>query len=89
MNTERTEFCPLPIRIRIGHEDIVVRSLDCAIGLIQSLRHDRLGSHAEMLLAQLNAARTDTQQVEAWVAFRTWVTACGLVSGAQHFSQAA
>lgn len=72
------DFSPQPIQIRVGNEDIEVRSLNCAIDLIRSLRHDRLGKYAEMLLVQLEAARQPDQQAEAWTAFRTWSTACGL-----------
>lgn len=72
------DFRPQPLQIRVGNEDIEVRSLNCAIDLIRSLRHDRLGKYAEMLLLQLEAARQPDQQAEAWTAFRTWSTACGL-----------
>lgn len=72
------DFHPQPVRIRVGNEIIEVRTLNCAIDLIRSLRHDRLGNYAEMLLLQLEAARRPEQQVEAWTAFRTWSTACGL-----------
>lgn len=72
------DFKPQPVQIRVGNEDIEVRSLSCAIDLIRSLRHDRLGNYAEMLLVQLEAARQPEQQAKAWTAFRTWSTACGL-----------
>ncbi|MBS7539830.1 hypothetical protein [Ancylobacter lacus] len=65
--------------VRIGHEDIEIRSIGCAIALIRSLRHDHLGNYAEMLLAQLEAADTPAQQAEAWRAFETWSMACGLL----------
>lgn len=75
---ERPDFTPEPILLRIGQETIEVRSLAGAIDLIRSLRHDRLGNFAEMLLAQLESARQPAQKAEAWTAFRTWSTACGL-----------
>ncbi len=55
--SHHTDFRPQPVQIRVGSEDIEVRSLNCAIDLICSLRHDRLGNYAEMLLVQLEAAR--------------------------------
>ncbi len=64
--------------VRIGHEDIEIRSIGCAVDFIRSLRHDHLGNYAEMLLAQLEAANTPVQQAEAWRAFETWSMACGL-----------
>ncbi len=87
MKSDHDEFRPQPVHIRIGHEDIDVRSLNCAIELIRSLRHDRLGNYAEMLLAQMEAARLPQQQAEAWTAFRTWSIACGLAG--QHIREAA
>lgn len=78
---ERADFVPHPVLLHIGQESIEVRSLACAIDLIRSLRHDRLGRFAEMLLTQLEQARQPAQQAEAWTAFRTWATACGLDSG--------
>jgi hypothetical protein len=76
--SHHADFRPHPVQIRVGSEDIEVRSLNCAIDLIRSLRHDRLGNYAEMLLVQLEAAREPEQQAKAWTAFRTWSTACGL-----------
>ncbi len=52
-----TTFRPQPIRVLIGQEDIAIDSLDGAIRFIRSLRHDRLGRFAEMLLTQMEAAR--------------------------------
>ncbi|MCK0197681.1 hypothetical protein MWN34_12230 [Ancylobacter sp. 6x-1] len=84
MITQRAAFTPDPVVVRIGHEDIDVRGLSCAIDLIRSLRHDRLGNFAELLLAQMEAAREPAQQAEAWRAFRTWSTACGLDPDTRH-----
>jgi len=67
-----------PLLLRIGQEEIEVTSLDCAIHLIRSLRHDRLGRYAEMLLTQMETARLPQQKADAWVAFETWSRACGL-----------
>jgi len=78
MTTEITAFRPAPLLLQIGSEEIPVDSLECAIGLIRSLRHDRLGRFAEMLLVQMEAAHDDRQQHDAWVAFDTWSLACGL-----------
>ena len=78
MIDDRAEFHPEPVRVRVGQEDIDIKSLNCAIHLIRSLRHDRLGHFAEMLLAQMEAARKPSQQAEAWKAFETWSSACGL-----------
>ncbi|GAB4065471.1 hypothetical protein KHC28_03055 [Ancylobacter sonchi] len=72
------EFRPEPIHVHIGRETIEVRSLDCAVNLLRSLRHDRLGNYAEMLLTQLEQARGPVQQAHAWTAFRSWAMACGL-----------
>ncbi|MCB4771872.1 hypothetical protein LGR54_24995 [Ancylobacter sp. Lp-2] len=72
------EFRPDPIHVHVGRETIEVRSLDCAVQLLRSLRHDRLGRYAEMLLTQLEQAREPAQQAHAWAAFRSWATACGL-----------
>jgi hypothetical protein len=77
-DSHHPDFRPQTVWIRVGNEDIEVRSLNCAIDLIRSLRHDRLGNYAEMLLVQLESARQPQQQAEAWTAFRTWSTACGL-----------
>lgn len=78
MSNHTTAFRPTPLVLRVGNEEIPVATLDCAIRLIRSLRHDRLGRFAEMLLAQMEAARDDHQQRDAWVAFETWSVACGL-----------
>jgi len=78
MSKEAMIFRPSPLLLQVGSEEIPVKSLECAIGLIRSLRHDRLGRYAEMLLAQMEAARDDHQQREAWIAFETWSLACGL-----------
>lgn len=77
MSTE-SDFRPETLLVRVGHEELEVRSLECAIDLIRSLRHDRLGRFAEMLLTQMEAARTPRQQQDAWIAFETWSKACGL-----------
>lgn len=78
MTTTHTEKLERPLQLRIGSEEIEVASLDSAIGLIRSLRHDRLGHYAEMLLSQMDCARTPQQKHDAWVAFETWSAACGL-----------
>ncbi|PZQ83729.1 MAG: hypothetical protein DI549_07690 [Ancylobacter novellus] len=78
MSNQTTLFRPSPLILRVGNEDIPVGTLEGAIGLIRSLRHDRLGRFAEMLLAQMEAARDEHQQHDAWVAFETWSAACGL-----------
>ncbi|MFT0859087.1 hypothetical protein [Ancylobacter sp. G4_0304] len=75
------EFHPTPIHLTLGHEQIDIESLDEAIHFLRSLRHDRLGGFAEMLLLQMEAARAPQQKAEAWTAFRTWSTACGLHGG--------
>jgi len=67
-----------PLLLRIGDEEIEVASLDAAIALIRSLRHDHLGHFAEMLLAQMESATLPHQKTGAWVAFETWSAACGL-----------
>ncbi|MCS0503748.1 hypothetical protein [Ancylobacter mangrovi] len=67
------------LTVHVGSEVLEISSLDGAIALIRSLRHDRLGHFAEMLLAQMESARTPEQKTEAWVAFETWSVACGLL----------
>lgn len=84
-----TAFRPQPIHVLIGQEDIAIESLDGAIGFIRSLRHDRLGRFAEMLLTQMEAARLPHQQNEAWTAFTTWTDACHLRNDDRHWSRAA
>lgn len=88
MSTE-TDFRPEVLLVRVGHEELEVRSLDCAIDLIRSLRHDRLGRFAEMLLTQMETAHTPRQQKDAWIAFETWSKACGLQPHHQHIRHAA
>ena len=78
MSKERADFHPTPLRLRVGNEEIEIASLDCAISLIRSLRHDRLGRFAEMLLTQMESAKAPNQLADAWVAFQTWAIACGL-----------
>ncbi|MBB3773034.1 hypothetical protein FHS55_003659 [Angulomicrobium tetraedrale] len=78
MLNESVNFQPVPLIVRIGSEEIEVASLDCAINLIRSLRHDRLGRFAEMLLTQMEAAKAPQQRRDAWIAFETWSLACGL-----------
>ncbi|QIB35819.1 hypothetical protein [Ancylobacter pratisalsi] len=78
MTTTLTETFTSPLVLRIGSEDIEITSLDGAVDLIRSLRHDHLGRYAEMLLTQMESARTTPQKAEAWVAFKTWSAACGL-----------
>ena len=89
MSKERADFHPTPLRLRVGSEEIEIASLDCAINLIRSLRHDRLGRFAEMLLTQMESARAPNQQADAWVAFQTWATACGLHPEGALFRKAA
>ncbi|MDR6955592.1 hypothetical protein J2X65_004974 [Ancylobacter sp. 3268] len=83
------EFRPDPIHVHVGRETIEVHSLACAIDLLRSLRHDRLGRYAEMLLTQLEQAREPSQQAHAWAAFRSWAMACGLHAGDEGHSHAA
>ncbi|MCK0208542.1 hypothetical protein MWN33_10915 [Starkeya koreensis] len=90
MNTTGSrELRRQPIHVRIGQEDIEIASLDGAIDLIRSLRHDRLGHFAEMLLAQMESARLPEQREKAWVAFETWADACQLRNDERHWSHAA
>ncbi|WP_421697765.1 hypothetical protein [Ancylobacter sp.] len=86
---EGPAFRPDPLHLLIGQEDLTVASLDEAIGFIRSLRHDRLGRFAEMLLTQLESARLPQQKSDAWVAFATWTQACQLRNDAHHWSRAA
>lgn len=86
---EGPAFRPEPLHLLIGQEDLTVASLDEAIGFIRSLRHDRLGRFAEMLVTQLEAARQPQQKSDAWVAFATWTQACQLRNDAHHWSRAA
>lgn len=78
MLNESVNFKPVPLIVRVGSEEIEISSLDGAVNLIRSLRHDRLGRFAEMLLAQMESARSTQQNRDAWVAFETWSLACGL-----------
>lgn len=87
--TDRATFRPQPIHVRVGYEDIEIASLDGAIDFIRSLRHDRLGRFAEMLLTQMESARLPEQQTKAWVAFETWTDACHLRNDERHWSHAA
>lgn len=84
-----SEFRPEPILVHVGREVIEVRSIDCAVHLLRSLRHDRLGRYAEMLLTQLEQAKDPAQQVHAWTAFRSWAMACGLHGGEEDRPHAA
>lgn len=83
------EFHPLPITVRIAHEFIEVRTPACAAQLLRSLRHDRLGRYAEMLLKQLEVARTIEEKSRAWSAFAAWAMACGLHSDSESHPTAA
>lgn len=87
--TGSTELRHPPIHVRIGYEDIEIASLDGAIDLIRSLRHDHLGHYAEMLLTQMESACLPEQRVKAWVAFETWADACHLRNDERHWSRAA
>ncbi|MCJ8141675.1 hypothetical protein MKI84_01965 [Ancylobacter sp. A5.8] len=89
MLSSSADFQPTPIHLTIGHEHIDIESLDEAIDFLRSLRHDRLGGFAEMLLLQMEAAKAPHQKSEAWTAFRTWSTACGLHGGKGPLSRAA
>ncbi len=89
MSKEHADFHPSPLHLRVGSEEIEIVSLDSAIDLIRSLRHDRLGRYAEMLLTQMESARAPHQQADAWVAFQTWATACGLHPDGTPFRKAA
>ncbi|MBS7542856.1 hypothetical protein [Ancylobacter oerskovii] len=89
MKPSIAEFRPDPIHVQIGRETIEIRSVACAVDLLRSLRHDRLGRYAEMLLTQLEQAREPAQQAHAWAAFRSWSMACGLHGGEQGRSHAA
>lgn len=89
MTRTATEFQPQPIHLRVGHEHVEIESLDSAIHFLRSLRHDRLGSFAEMLLLQMEAAHMPQQQSDAWTAFHTWSDACGLHKQVDNLSEAA
>jgi len=89
MSIERADFHPTPLHLRVGSEEIEIATLNGAINLIRSLRHDRLGRFAEMLLTQMESAKTPNQQADAWVAFQTWAAACGLHPDGAHFRKAA
>lgn len=78
MSNDVRDFTPTPLLVRVGDEELEIRSLQGAIHLIRSLRHDRLGRFAEMLLTQMESAEHPRQQQDAWVAFETWSSACGL-----------
>ncbi|MBS9476413.1 hypothetical protein [Ancylobacter radicis] len=78
MSNQAKDFHPSPLLVRVGQEELEIRSLECAIHLIRSLRHDRLGRFAEMLLTQMEAAELPRQKQDAWIAFETWSAACGL-----------
>lgn len=78
MSNDVKDFQPTPLLVRVGHEELEIRSLQGAIHFIRSLRHDRLGRFAEMLLAQMESAELPRQQQDAWIAFETWSAACGL-----------
>lgn len=89
MSSNAADFQPEPIYLRLGHEKVEIKTLDSAIHFLRSLRHDRLGSFAEMLLLQMEAARMPHQKADAWIAFQTWSSACGLHRRADHLPEAA
>lgn len=89
MSRNTAEFQPEPIHLRLGQEHVEIESLDSAIHFLRSLRHDRLGSFAEMLLLQMEAAHMPHQKSDAWTAFHTWSDACGLHKRAGNLSEAA
>ncbi len=89
MSEDLSHFQPSPLRVRVGNEEIEIASLQGAIQFIRSLRHDRLGRFAEMLLTQMESASTPGQQRDAWVAFRTWSGACGLQPPQGNYRRAA
>ncbi|MFG1463591.1 hypothetical protein V5F77_11890 [Xanthobacter sp. DSM 24535] len=78
MQTQSPSYVTRPLRILIGGEDRNVRGLEDAIGFLQAHEADEVGQYAEMLLAQMEHARTPEMRAHAWVAFETWSQAFGL-----------
>jgi hypothetical protein len=78
MQTQSPSNVLRPLRIFIGGEDHHVRGLEDAIGFLHAHEADEVGEYAEMLLAQMEHARTPEMRARAWVAFETWSQAFGL-----------
>lgn len=65
----------VPLKLRIDGSQVVLRSLNDAIGFVRS---HPVADHAEMLIAQMEAAHRPDLERRAWVAFSTFADAMRL-----------